>query len=299
MGQGHSHGVRNYNRAFAIGVILNVGFVIIEAVYGLLSNSLSLLADAGHNLSDVLGLLLAWGASWLATKAVSQKRTYGFKKVTVLASLISAVLLILALAGILYEALERFKEPHPVEGMTVIVVAGIGVLINTATALLFMKDQKNDLNIRGAFLHMAADAIVSLGVVIAGIVILYKGWLWVDPLVSIVIAVVIFIGTWGLLRDSVNYTIDAVPKGVETEKVKAYLMGLGEVESLHDLHIWPLSTTETALSVHLVLKEKLNDPNTFLHDIQEAMHVQFDIEHTTVQIEEAGRENHCLLKEER
>ena len=224
MGHDHSHEVKNYNRAFAIGILLNVAFVIIEAVYGLLANSLSLLADAGHNLSDVLSLLLAWGASWLSAKAVTQKRTYGFKKVTVLAALISAVLLLIALLGIFYEALDRFRDPHPVEGMTVIVVAGIGVLINTATALLFMKDQKRDLNIRGAFLHMAADAIVSLGVVIAGIIILYKGWLWVDPLMSIMIAVVIFIGTWGLLRDSVNYAIDAVPNGVDTGEVESHLM---------------------------------------------------------------------------
>ncbi len=298
MGHEHTHEVKNYNRAFTIGVLLNVSFVIIEAVYGLLANSLSLLADAGHNLSDVMGLLLAWGASWMATVAASTKRTYGFKKITVLASLASALLLFIALAGIFYEALERLKEPHPVEGLTVIIVAGIGVFINTATALLFMKDQKEDLNIRGAFLHMAADALISLGVVIAGMVILYKGWLWVDPAVSIVITIVIFIGTWGLLRDSVNYLIDAVPKGIEEEQVRAYLQSIETVESLHDLHIWPLSTTQTALSVHLVLDPLPQSQNDFLYTVQEALYERFGIIHSTIQIEESGINNRCLLQKE-
>lgn len=290
----HSHQVTNYNRAFALGILLNGVFIAIEVGYGVLADSLALVADAGHNISDVFILLLAWGASILATTGTSDKRTYGFRKVTIMASLASAVLLLVVLGGIALEAIWRFRDPKPVQGMTVIIVAAIGVVINALTAMLFYKDQKHDLNIRGAFLHMAADAGVSLSVVIAGIFILTKGWLWVDPVISLFIVAVIFYSTWGLLRDSVNYTIDAVPRNIDIPEIRKYLMGLEQVERLHDLHVWPLSTSEVALTVHLVIDNDSLD-NNFLVSIQNHLHDNFGIEHATIQVESARDENVCLL----
>lgn len=294
MTHSHSHTPGNYNRAFAIGVALNVTFVVIEVIYGVIADSLALVADAGHNLSDVLSLLLAWGATILATKASTEKRTYGFRKVTVMASLVSAILLLIAMGGITWEAIGRFSSPQPVAGMVVIIVAAIGVVINTATALLFISDQKHDLNIRGAFLHMAADAAVSLGVVVAGIVILVKGWLWIDPVVSLVIVTVILIGTWGLLRDSVNSAIDAVPEHIDMPGIKNYLGCLENVCQYHDLHVWPLSTTEVALTVHLVVTDDTLDSD-FLTTIQQHLHDNFDIEHSTIQVEKQDSETACML----
>lgn len=290
----HSHSIGNYNRAFAIGVSLNVVFVVIEITYGLFADSLALIADAGHNISDVVSLLLAWGASVLATKGTTDKRTYGFRKVTVVASLVSAILLLVALGGITWEAIGRFQNPRPVEGITVIVVASIGVIINAFTALLFVQGQKHDLNIRGAFLHMAADAGVSLGVVIAGVFILMEGWLWVDPLVSLVIVAVIFFVTWGLLRDSINYVIDAVPKGIDIVGIREYLISFDHVNHFHDLHVWPLSTSEVALTVHLVVNSGSLD-NNFLINLQKYLHDEFGIEHSTIQIESATGESSCRL----
>lgn len=295
MSHDHSHEVGNYNRSFAIGVILNIVFVAIEAGYGVFADSLALIADAGHNLSDVVSLLLAWGASVLARKAATEKRTYGLRKVTILASLASAMLLLVALGGITWEAIGRFLNPQPVEGMTVIIVAGIGVVINTLTALLFVTGQKHDLNIRGAFLHMAADAGVSLGVVIAGIFVLAKGWLWIDPVVSLVIVAVIFIGTWGLLRDSINYAIDAVPKSIDMAGIRECLSSIEHVSRIHDLHVWPLSTTEIALTVHIVVNNDSLD-NNFLRKLQQHLHDHFGIEHSTVQIETSKQNNECNLE---
>ncbi len=294
MAHDHSHSAGNYNRAFAIGVALNIVFVLIEAGYGLVAQSLALIADAGHNLSDVVSLLLAWGASILATRAATEKRTYGFRKATIMASLIGAVLLLVALGGIAWEALGRFLDPRPVEGMTVIVVAAIGVVINTATALLFVSGQKHDLNLRSAFLHMAADAGVSLGVVIAGVLILFKGWLWIDPVISLAIVVVILFGTWSLLRDSVNLAMDAVPEDIDIGAVRDYLLGLDNVSRIHDLHIWALSTTESALTVHLVVSDRALD-NVFLSDLQHQLHERFDIEHATVQLENQDEACDCRL----
>ncbi|HFD13848.1 MAG TPA: cation transporter [Epsilonproteobacteria bacterium] len=292
----HDHGseIKNYNKAFSIGITLNIIFVIIEAIYGIMADSLALIADAGHNLSDVVSLLLAWGAFYLAKKNPSFQRTYGFRKVTILASLLSAILLLIALAAIAWEAVGRFSDPQAVDGMTVIVVAGIGVVINTITALLFMKDQKDDLNIRGAYLHMAADAGVSLGVVIAGVAILFTGWLWLDPVLSLMIVIVILISTWGLLRDSINLSIDAVPSTIDVSKVKDYLLALEDITSVHALHVWALSTTENALSVHLVTTKKEID-NRFLEDIQEHLHHEFDISHSTIQTEENDINYVCEL----
>ncbi len=290
----HHHQVANYNRAFAIGILLNVVFVIIEASYGILAGSMALLADAGHNLSDVVSLLLAWGASVLAKKAATEKRTYGFRKATVMAALLSSIMLLIALGGIAWESINRMFNPQPVQGMTVIVVASIGVVINTITALLFFKGQQHDLNIRGAFLHMAADAAVSLGVVIAGIFILFKNWLWIDPLVSLLIVMIILIGTWRLFGESLNYAMDAVPENVDLQKIQQYLLDCDQVDSLHDLHVWPLSTSETALTVHLVVKGSPLD-NAFLSQLQHDLHDHFAIEHATIQLESADDASFCLL----
>ncbi len=284
MSHDHNHQTGNYNRAFAIGVVLNVIFVAIEAGYGVAAGSLALIADAGHNLTDVLSLLIAWGAALLATKPATEKRTYGFRKVTIMASLSSAILLLVALGAITWEAIGRFFDPKPVEGMTVIAVAAIGVAINTITALLFVSGQKHDLNIRGAFLHMAADAGVSFGVVVAGIIIMVTGWLMIDPLISLLIVAVILVGTWSLLRDSMNLAIDSVPKGIDMAGIKRHLTNLEHVSQIHDLHVWPLSTTEVALSVHLIIvDDSLN--NDFLSKLQQQLHDCFSIEHSTIQVE--------------
>lgn len=296
MGHSHSHHPTydRYHRAFAIGVSLNIVFVVIEVTYGLLSNSLALIADAGHNFSDVLGLLLAWGASFLATTRPSVTRTYGLKRTTILASLISTVLLLVALGGISWEAIERLIEPRPTHGLTVIVVAAIGVIINTLTALLFVADRKKDLNVRAAYLHMAADAGISAGVVVAGILIMLTGWQWLDPVTSLLIVVVIFFGTWELLKDSLNLTMDAVPNNIQLPDVESYLRSLPWVYDLHDLHIWALSTTESALTVHLVTQQaSLN--NNALHEVQRHLHDAFDIEHSTIQIEQSDDRYSCML----
>ena len=294
MSHDHSHQAANYNRAFAIGIALNLIFVLIEAVYGLLAHSLALIADAGHNLSDVVSLLLAWGASVLAGKTSTEKRTYGFRKVTIMASLIGAVLLLLALGGISWEALNRFVQPQAVAGRVIILVAAIGVVVNTVTALLFFSGQKHDLNIRSAFLHMAADAGVSLGVVLAGVIIMLKGWLWVDPAISLGIVVIILAGTWSLLRDSIDLAIDAVPQGIEMAAIRDYLSGLDNVAQIHDLHVWALSTTEVALTVHLVVTgESLS--NELLHRVQRHLHDHFGIEHATIQVETSEAARACML----
>jgi len=290
----HSNAPASYNRAFALGILLNIGFVIIEFGYGMAADSLALIADAGHNLSDVFSLLLAWGAAALTTISATDQRTYGYRKATVLAALISAFVLLLALAGIAWEAIERLADPQPIEGLTMIVVAAIGVVINTATALLFLKGQKQDLNIRGAFLHMAADAAVSLGVVIAGLAIFWGNWLWLDPAISLVIVVVVFMSTWSLLRDSLNYAMDGVPHHISTPQVRRYLENLPDVKAIHDLHIWPLSTTNIAMSVHLVIDgDQIN--NQLLSDIQSYCHDNFGIDHATIQVENTLSDNHCQL----
>ena len=296
MAHDHSHQVSNYNRAFAIGVMLNVIFVAIESGYGFAAGSLALIADAGHNLSDVLGLLLAWGGSLLATKPATEKSTYGFRKVTIMASLASAVLLLVAMGSIAWEAIGRFFDPKPVEGMTVILVAAIGVVINTITALLFISGQKNDLNIRGAFLHMAADAGVSFGVVVAGIIIMVTGWLFIDPLISLIIVAVILVGTWSLLRDSMRLAIDSVPEGIDMPEIKRYLTGFENVYQLHDLHVWPMSTTEVALSVHLVVVNESSN-NDFLPKLQKQLHERFGIGHSTIQIERQDGDP-CMLNKD-
>lgn len=288
----HHHGPPDYNRAFAIGVTLNVGFVVVEVVFGLLADSLALLTDAGHNLSDVLGLLLAWGASALASRRPSIRRTYGYSRATILASLASGLLLLAAVGAIAWEAVQRFMQPALPAGETIMLVAGIGVVINTATALLFLKDRERDLNIRGAFLHMAADAAVSLGVVISGAVIWRYGLVWVDPVISLVIAGVIFISTWDLMRDSVNLAIDAVPRNVDPEAVREFLQGQPGVTDLHDLHIWAMSTTDTALTAHLVMPDGVPS-DAFLHDLAATLKERYFVDHATFQVERGGDEATC------
>jgi len=288
----HHHAPARYNRAFAIGVGLNLLFVVVEFVYGVIGNSLALITDAGHNLTDVLTLLLAWGAIYLAGMQPTPFRTYGFRRLTILASLLSGMLLLVAVGAIAWEALGRFADPQPVDGMTVIVVAAVGVLINTATALLFIRGQKHDLNIKAAFLHMAADAGVSLGVVIAGIAILFTGWLWLDPLLGLIIAGVILYSTLDLLRDSAGLAIDAVPRGIDPHEVEEYLRELPGVDEVHDLHIWPMSTTETALTAHLVVPHFPTD-DSLVQQASEELQRRFGIEHVTLQCETGN--DYCKL----
>ena len=289
---GHSHAPANYNRAFAIGIALNVVYIIVEATYGIITDSLALLADAGHNLSDVLGLLLAWGADFLAQRKPTGRHTYGWRKSTTLAALTNAIILLVAMGGVAWEAVQRFSDPLPVAGKTIIIVAAIGVVINTATALLFLSGRKQDLNIRGAFLHMAADAGVSAGVVLAGVVILSTGWLWIDPAVSLIITAIILAGTWGLLRDSFNLALDAVPAGIDPEAVKSYLSDLPGVKGVHDLHIWAMSTSETALTAHL-LKPDAGDDDTLIEQAGRELHERFGIDHITIQWERRPELDHC------
>jgi len=288
----HHHATPNYNRAFAVGVALNIIFVLIEVSYGVKANSLALITDAGHNLSDVMGLLLAWGASYLAGKQPSLRRTYGYSRATILASMFSGLLLLAAVVIIGWEAFHRFFEPAQPAGKTIMVVAAIGVIINSVTAWFFVSGKDHDLNIRGAYLHMAADALVSLGVVVSGFVIWKFGLNWFDPLSSLLIAAVIFWSTWGLLRDSLNLAVDAVPRGLDPEKVRNWLNAQPGVEGMHDLHIWPMSTTDTALTVHLLMPEPPTD-DEFLHDLAEQLQERFEISHATFQIERGDDDVTC------
>lgn len=292
-GHGHSHAPKDFGLAFAIGITLNTGFVIAEVVFGLMANSLALLADAGHNLSDVLGLLLAWGAAVLARRQPSSRFTYGLRSTSILAALINAVLLLTVTGGIAWEAIGRLAQPGGVHSTTVMVIAAIGVVINTATALMFMRGS-DDLNIRGAFLHMAGDALISLGVVIAGGVILYTGWSWLDPAISLVIALLIVVGTWGLLRESIHLALQAVPQGLAAEKVRTYLQDLPGVTAIHDLHIWGMSTTETALTVHLVIPGGFPG-DAFTCTVADELQHRFAIGHATIQVETGDASMPCKL----
>lgn len=288
---GHSHGIGGHHHGpvdtgdwrYAVGLIVNLAFVACEFGAGIWADSTALMADAGHNLSDVLGLAMAGGAAWLARRAAGPKRTYGYGKATVLAALGNALLLIFACGAIAFEAIRRLAEPAPVASGVIMIVAGIGFVINLGTALLFMKDQHKDLNVRGAYLHMMADAAVSLGVVVAGAVILLTGWAVIDALVSLGIVVVIMIGTWGLLKDSVNLALDAAPNGVEVDQVREAFLALPGVQAVHDLHIWGLSTTDTAMTAHLVHDRP--DADALLIEAQAVARSRFDISHTTFQLE--------------
>ena len=294
----HHHSPPDYNRAFAIGVGLNVGFVVVEVIFGLVADSLALLTDAGHNVSDVLGLLLAWGASALASRRPSLRRTYGYSRATILASLGSGLLLFTAIGAIAWEAVGRFLTPVEPAGLTIMWVAGVGVVINTVTALMFISGKDDDLNIRGAFLHMAADAAVSLGVVLSGALIWRFSLDWVDPVISLVIVGVIFVSAWDLMRDSINLAVDAVPSKVDPNAVRRFLLAQPGVTGMHDLHIWAMSTTDTALTTHLVMPDPPADDG-FLQGVAVELRDHYAIDHATIQVERGDgtaachQETHC------
>ncbi len=301
---GHGHGGHHHHApptsfggAFALGSALNAAFVAAEVAFGLTAHSVALLADAAHNLGDVLGLLLAWWAAWLGRRHPTRSRTYGYGRSSILASLTNAVVLLVGVGGITVEAARRLVEGVPageVGGRTVMAVAGVGILVNGGTALLFAGGRKGDLNIRGAFQHMTADAVVSAGVVASGLVILLTGWAWLDPAVSLLIAGLILVSTWSLLRDSLNLALDKVPEGVDEAKVLAYLTALPGVIEVHDLHIWALSTTETALTVHLVRPAAGTDDGFVRHLCEQLRH-DFEIGHATFQIEDGDPAHACRL----
>lgn len=291
---GHNHAPASFGKAFAIGTALNAGFVAAQVFYGLASNSVALLADAVHNFGDVLGLLIAWGASILAQRQPTQARTYGWGRSTILASLTNAVVLLFGCGAIAFEAIRRFNDPAPVGGSTVMWVAALGIVINGATALLFMKGRKGDLNIKGAFMHMAADAGVSAGVVVAGLLITLTGWHWLDPATSLLIVAVITISTWSLLRDSVNLALDAVPEGIDLAQVETTLRRLPGVIDVHDLHVWGFSTTKTALTAHVV--HDGSDAAVIIRVACNEMQTRFNIGHATFQVETAELVAACELR---
>jgi len=293
-GHGHHHAPASFGRAFAIGTALNLGFVLVEAGYGLMGGSVALLADAGHNLGDVLGLLIAWGAATLGRRSPSGRYTYGLRSSSILAALLNALMLLVTLGVIAVEAVRRLAEPSPVSGTTVMIVAAIGIVINTATALLFMRGREHDLNIRAAFLHMAADAGISAGVVIAGLLIVLTGQSWIDPVTSLILVVIVAIGTWGLLRDSVNLSLHAVPPGLDPDEIGTFLCDREKVVAIHDLHVWPMSTTETALTVHLLVPSGYPGDG-FTIEIATALKQRFGIDHATIQIE-TDAETACALE---
>lgn len=296
-GPGHSHPhtyPANQGNAFVIAIVLNTAFVGVEFTYGLLANSTALLADAGHNLSDVLGLFLAWGAAYLARKAPNERYTYGLRSTTILAALFNAMFLLVACGGIAWEAVQRLTQPAPVAGLTVTLVAAVGIVINGLSAWLFIKDSKRDLNIRGAYLHMAADAAVSLGVVIAGIALLLTGCNWLDPAISLLIVAVIVSGTWGLLRQSLHLALNAIPPHIDATAIADYLRRLPGVQGIHDLHIWGMSTTESALTVHLVMPCGYPGDH-FMDSITQTLKMRFSIQHSTLQIEQGTTDHACVL----
>lgn len=283
MSAGHDHAPASFNRAFAIGIGLNAAFVAIEAFYGWKVDSLALLADAGHNLSDVIGLALAWGGALAGRLRPDARHTYGWKRAGILAAFINAMLLLVAMGSLAWEAVHRLQEPEPIAGVTIMVVAGVGIVINTATALLFMRGRAGDLNIRGAFLHMAADALVSAGVVMAGGLALAYGWTWLDPVASLAIAAVIVAGTWGLFWQSLHLLFDGVPENVDLRAVQTLLEALPGVARVHDLHVWAMGTSEIALTAHLVMPEG-QAGDAFLRHATEQLHDRFEIEHVTLQV---------------
>ncbi len=292
-GHAHDHTPTSFGRAFAIGAAVNAGFVVLQIVYGLAAHSVALLADAAHNAGDVLGLLAAWGAAVLGTRAPTARRTYGWGRSSILAALGNGVVLLLTCGAIAFEAIRRFGEPAAVDGTAVMWVAAAGIVVNGGTALLFMRGRHNDLNVRGAFLHLAGDAAVSLGVVVSGLLIHVTGWLWVDPVTSLLIVALIAWSTWGLLRQSTDLAMDAVPHGIDRTAVQTALATLPGVIEVHDLHIWGLSTTSTAITAHLVLQA----PDTALLRTACAMlHDRFDIDHATLQLEEPETAEHCALR---
>jgi cobalt-zinc-cadmium efflux system protein len=291
---GHAHAPASFDRAFAIGIALNIGFVAVEAFYGWRVNSLALLADAGHNLSDVAGLVLAWAAVLAGRRRADARFTYGWQRASLLAALANALLLLVAMGSLGWEASQRLASPEPTQGWTLIAVAGVGILVNGFTALLFMRGG-GDINIRGAFLHMAADALVSLGVVLGGALYLWQGWTWIDPVLGLLIALVIVAGTWGLLRQSLHLLFDGVPDGIDMVTVRARLLALPGVAGLHDLHVWAMGSTENAATAHLVLADQA-DASAVLHAATGALRQEFGIGHATLQLETPGFAALCAVR---
>lgn len=290
---GHAHAPKDFNRAFAIGVFLNLTLVVAQAIFGVIAHSLALVADAGHNFADVLGLLLAWWAGRLVKSIPTKKHTYGLRGASILAALANAVLLLVTMGAVAWEAIIRLEHPQQVEGKIVIGIAALGIVVNGVSALLFFSGRKGDLNVRGAFLHLAADAGISVGVVLAGLAIVLTGKLWIDPVVSLVIVATILYGTWGLLKDSINLSLQAVPENVDLDAVERFLKTLPAVAEVHDLHIWAMSTTQVALTVHLVMRPAKVD-DSFLANAAKELEHNFGIEHATIQVE-AGDGSKCRL----
>lgn len=289
----HDHSTVRYDRAFLIGIVLNLGFVMAQATFGWLTNSLALLADAGHNLGDVLGLAIAWGAYTLARRRPTKRHTYGLRRASILSPLINSSLLLSVTVFIAIEAIQRLIDPKPVESLTVIIVAAIGILVNGATALMFQKDHQHDVNVKGAFLHMVADALVSVGVVLSGLLITLTGWQSIDAIASMGIAIVIGIGAWNLLQESLSLALDGVPANVDLRAIQNYLLDLPGVGSIHDLHVWALSSTEPALTAHLVMLAGVPGSD-FLARISHDLHDRFGIEHSTIQIETGSAFLPCM-----
>ncbi|WP_158799516.1 cation diffusion facilitator family transporter [Pedobacter sp. L105] len=283
MAHSHDHSPSNHGKAFLIGILLNTAYVVIEVIYGLIAHSSALLADAGHNAGDVLSLGFSWGALAFALKKPSPNYTYGLKRMSILASILNALILLVTMGIIAGDAIHKLQHLQDVDENIVVWVAGIGILVNGFTAFLFMKGQKEDLNVKGAFYHMAADAAVALAVVIAGLIIKFTGWNWLDPVMSFVVILVVVWGTWNLLKDSVNLALDAVPENINIDEVKQYLLSIKGVEAVYDLHIWALSTTQTALSAHLLLPENKGDDKV-LKEIKDQLHDRFEITHPTIQL---------------
>jgi len=299
-GHGHHHHVpapgSDFSRAFQVGIFLNVSFVILEMIAGYAFQSLALLADAGHNLSDVLSLCLAWGAIYLSKHRATHRFTYGLRGSSILAALLNSIFLMIVVGAIVWEAIERLQSPTPINETVVMAVAGIGILINGFTAYLFSSGRKNDLNIRGAYLHMASDALVSLAVVVSALIMKWTNWYWIDPAMSLGVSFVIVLGTWNLLRESLNLALGAVPAGIDSQKVESYLATRPGVQAVHDLHIWGMSTTENALTAHLVMPAG-HPGDGFLTEAAKHLHDHFKIHHTTLQIEIGNSEEPCALEE--
>ncbi|HSW69494.1 MAG TPA: cation diffusion facilitator family transporter [Gammaproteobacteria bacterium] len=290
---GHHHPVpHSFNKAFGIAILLNFAFTIFQATYAIIANSMGLLADAAHNFGDVFGLVLAWGASWLLTLPPNKRYSYGFKRTTIMAALTNALILVASSALIAYESIYKFWHLSQVNERIVIIVALIGIIINGSTAMLFMKGAHHDLNIKGAFLHLLGDAFISIGVVVSGILILFTRQMWIDPLVGLLIIVVILWGTWGLLRDSTRLILDAIPRHIDRQGVETYFKNISGVQTVHDLHIWGLSTKEVAMTIHLIMPANPLSDEDFIK-INRDLKNQFRIDHVTIQVEKGSSEFPC------
>lgn len=293
----HTHAPASFDRAFAIGIALNLGFVGVEAFYGWKVDSLALLADAGHNLSDVAGLVLAWGGTLAGRLRPDARHTYGWRRASILAAFLNAVLLLVAMGSLGWEAVTRLHSPAPTEGWTIIIVAAVGIVVNTATALLFMRGRERDLNIRGAYLHMVADALVSLGVVIGGALYLWQGFGWIDPVMGLLIAVIIVWGTWSLFHESLHLMFDGVPESIDLAGVRKLLVDSPGVRGVHDLHVWAMDTSDVALTAHLIFDGSAQEQAALLHGAEHALRVRFGIGHVTLQLETAEFAHLCALRE--